>query len=46
MATIVFQAAGAALGGIFGPVGAIIGRAAGPDGVRRAAFDGADTRCG
>jgi len=29
MATIVFQAAGAALGGIFGPVGAIIGRAAG-----------------
>lgn len=29
MATIVFQAAGAALGGIFGPVGAIIGQAAG-----------------
>ena len=29
MATILFQAAGAALGGIFGPVGAIIGRAAG-----------------
>ncbi len=29
MATILFQAAGAALGGVFGPVGAIIGRAAG-----------------
>lgn len=29
MATIVFQAAGAALGGIFGPFGAVIGRAAG-----------------
>lgn len=29
MATILFQAAGAALGGILGPVGAIIGRAAG-----------------
>ncbi|SPZ33771.1 conserved exported protein of uncharacterised function [Agrobacterium tumefaciens] len=29
MATIVFQAAGAALGGIFGPLGAMIGRAAG-----------------
>lgn len=29
MATILFQAAGAALGGIFGPVGAIVGRAAG-----------------
>lgn len=29
MATIVFQAAGAALGGIFGPLGAIIGQAAG-----------------
>ncbi|MCZ4075451.1 baseplate multidomain protein megatron [Agrobacterium sp. LMR679] len=29
MATIVFQAAGAALGGIFGPLGAVIGRAAG-----------------
>ncbi|MCM2477625.1 hypothetical protein HGO38_29695 [Rhizobium sp. CG5] len=29
MATLLFQAAGAALGGIFGPVGAMIGRAAG-----------------
>lgn len=29
MATIVFQAAGAALGGMFGPLGAMIGRAAG-----------------
>lgn len=29
MATILFQAAGAALGGVFGPIGAIIGRAAG-----------------
>ena len=29
MATILFQAAGAALGGVFGPVGAIVGRAAG-----------------
>ena len=29
MATILLQAAGAALGGIFGPVGAVIGRAAG-----------------
>ncbi|MFK3778269.1 glycoside hydrolase/phage tail family protein [Agrobacterium sp. NPDC089420] len=29
MATIVFQAAGAALGGVFGPLGAVIGRAAG-----------------
>jgi hypothetical protein len=29
MATILFQAAGAALGGVFGPVGAMIGRAAG-----------------
>ncbi len=29
MATLLFQAAGAALGGVFGPVGAIIGRAAG-----------------
>ena len=29
MATIVFQAGGAALGGIFGPLGAMIGRAAG-----------------
>ncbi|NTJ41719.1 hypothetical protein G6L28_03775 [Agrobacterium larrymoorei] len=29
MATLVFQAAGAAIGSIFGPVGAIIGRAAG-----------------
>ncbi len=29
MATILLQAAGAALGGVFGPVGAIIGRAAG-----------------
>ena len=29
MATLVFQAAGAALGSVFGPVGAIIGRAAG-----------------
>jgi hypothetical protein len=29
MATVLFQAAGAALGSVFGPVGAIIGRAAG-----------------
>ena len=29
MATILFQAAGAALGGVFGPVGAMLGRAAG-----------------
>ncbi len=29
MATLVFQAAGAAIGSVFGPVGAIIGRAAG-----------------
>lgn len=29
MATVVFQAAGAAIGSIFGPVGAIIGQAAG-----------------
>ena len=29
MATIVLQAAGAALGSVFGPVGAILGRAAG-----------------
>ncbi|HCL66182.1 MAG TPA: hypothetical protein DIC56_15365 [Rhizobium sp.] len=29
MATILFQAAGAALGGVFGPLGAVIGRAAG-----------------
>ncbi|KJF69500.1 baseplate multidomain protein megatron [Rhizobium nepotum] len=29
MATIIFQAAGAALGGVFGPLGAVIGRAAG-----------------
>ena len=29
MATILFQAAGATLGGVFGPVGAILGRAAG-----------------
>jgi hypothetical protein len=29
MATLLFQAAGAALGGIFGPIGAIVGRAAG-----------------
>ncbi|MDH6268355.1 hypothetical protein M2360_003760 [Rhizobium sp. SG_E_25_P2] len=29
MATLVLQAAGAALGGVFGPVGAMIGRAAG-----------------
>jgi hypothetical protein len=29
MATLIFQAAGASLGGIFGPVGAILGRAAG-----------------
>ncbi|KQV32622.1 hypothetical protein ASC97_03390 [Rhizobium sp. Root1203] len=29
MATLLFQAAGAALGSVFGPVGAIIGRAAG-----------------
>ena len=29
MATILFQAAGAALGGVFGPVGAVIGRALG-----------------
>ncbi|MDX3927435.1 MAG: glycoside hydrolase/phage tail family protein [Shinella sp.] len=29
MATLLLQAAGAALGGVFGPVGAIIGRAAG-----------------
>ncbi|RWX76004.1 hypothetical protein EPK99_20295 [Neorhizobium lilium] len=29
MATLLFQAAGAALGGVFGPVGAVIGRAAG-----------------
>lgn len=29
MATILFQAAGAALGGIFGPFGAIAGRAIG-----------------
>ena len=29
MATILFQAAGAALGGVFGPVGAMLGRAVG-----------------
>ena len=29
MATILFQAAGAALGGVFGPIGAIAGRAVG-----------------
>ncbi len=29
MATLLFQAAGAALGGVFGPIGAIVGRAAG-----------------
>jgi len=29
MATLLFQAAGAALGGVFGPVGAIVGRAVG-----------------
>lgn len=29
MATILLQAAGAALGGIFGPIGAIAGRAVG-----------------
>ena len=29
MATILFQAAGAALGGVFGPVGALAGRAIG-----------------
>jgi hypothetical protein len=37
MATLVFQAAGAALGSLFGPVGTIIGRAAG--GLAGAALD-------
>ncbi|MCO5730898.1 glycoside hydrolase/phage tail family protein [Rhizobium sp. SSA_523] len=37
MATILFQAAGAALGSVFGPLGAIIGRAAG--GMAGAAID-------
>ncbi|WP_137135900.1 glycoside hydrolase/phage tail family protein [Rhizobium sp. FKY42] len=37
MATILFQAAGAALGSVFGPVGAMIGRAAG--GLAGAAVD-------
>ncbi|MGQ4272470.1 baseplate multidomain protein megatron [Terrihabitans sp. B22-R8] len=37
MATLVFQAAGAALGSVFGPVGTIIGRAAG--GLAGAAID-------
>lgn len=49
MATILFQAAGAALGGVFGPVGAIIGRAAGAlagSMVDRALINGSSTISG
>ncbi|MCK8781765.1 glycoside hydrolase/phage tail family protein [Rhizobium sp. NTR19] len=49
MATILFQAAGAALGSVFGPVGAIIGRAAGALGgsmVDRALLGGSPTVSG
>ncbi|MGE7371027.1 baseplate multidomain protein megatron [Neorhizobium sp. NPDC001467] len=49
MATILFQAAGAALGGVFGPVGAIIGRAAGAlagSAVDRALINGSRTVSG
>ncbi|MBP1850897.1 baseplate multidomain protein megatron [Rhizobium halophytocola] len=49
MATILFQAAGAALGGVFGPLGAIFGRAAGAlagNLVDRALIGGGSTRSG
>jgi hypothetical protein len=49
MATILFQAAGAALGGVFGPLGAIVGRAAGAlagSMVDRALIDGGTTISG
>ncbi|MDI7861255.1 glycoside hydrolase/phage tail family protein [Rhizobiaceae bacterium n13] len=49
MATILFQAAGSALGGVFGPVGAIIGRAAGAlagSVVDRALINGSQTISG
>ena len=49
MATVVFQAAGAAIGSIFGPVGAMIGRAAGAlvgSAVDRAVFSPSSTISG
>ncbi len=49
MATILFQAAGAALGGVFGPVGAVIGRALGAmagNAVDRAVLGGSRTVTG
>lgn len=49
MATLVFQAAGAALGGVFGPIGAIVGRAAGAlagNVVDRALINGSQTISG
>ena len=49
MATILFQAAGAALGGVFGPVGAVLGRAAGAlagNAVDRALINGGRTISG
>lgn len=49
MATILFQAAGAALGGVFGPVGAIAGRAIGAlagSAVDRALLGGSQTLTG
>jgi hypothetical protein len=49
MATLLLQAAGAALGGVFGPVGAILGRAAGALGgslIDRAIINGMTTVSG
>ncbi|MCD2181003.1 baseplate multidomain protein megatron [Rhizobium sp. GN54] len=49
MATILFQAAGAALGGVFGPIGAIAGRAVGAlagSAVDRALIGGSSTVTG
>jgi len=49
MATIVFQAAGAALGSVFGPVGAMIGQAAGAmlgSVVDKSLINGSQTRAG
>ncbi|WJH39423.1 glycoside hydrolase/phage tail family protein [Aliirhizobium terrae] len=49
MATLLFQAAGAALGGVFGTIGAIVGRAAGAlagSAVDRALLGGSQTMSG
>jgi hypothetical protein len=49
MATLLFQAAGAALGGVFGPLGAVVGRAAGAlagSVVDRALLNGSQTISG